>query len=130
MKTTELDEFTQSYLVAALFSTNDNNDVPLDQNYSINNLAPEVVEKAVEDCRNFRELAGDLINRENYVIRSTQYTIDELAGHDFWLTRNGHGAGFWDGDWEEPVGKRLTEIAHSFGELYLDVGDDGMIYGM
>ena len=29
-------------------------------------------------------------------------TDDELAraGTDFWLTRNGHGAGFWDGDWD------------------------------
>lgn len=24
----------------------------------------------------------------------------ERIGHDFWLTRNGHGAGFWDGDWK------------------------------
>lgn len=24
-----------------------------------------------------------------------------MAGHDLWLTRNGHGAGFWDGDWRD-----------------------------
>ena len=51
----------------------------------------------------------------------------EQDGHDFWLTRNGHGAGFWDrglGD----VGDRLTDIAHGFGECDLYAGDDGRVY--
>ena len=44
----------------------------------------------------------------------------EQAGHDFWLTRNGHGAGFWDR--EELYGvfysEMFTKIATSFGETY------------
>ena len=52
----------------------------------------------------------------------------EQVAHDFWLTRNRHGAGFWDGDYEEEAGKKLTEIAHSFGEVHPYVGDDGKIY--
>jgi hypothetical protein len=51
-----------------------------------------------------------------------------MAGHDFWLTRNGHGAGFWDGDLSEDVGNALTEAAKKFGECHLYVGDDGQIY--
>lgn len=39
------------------------------------------------------------------------------AGHDFWLTRNGHGAGYWDGDYPEGVEDRLTAAAHAFGEI-------------
>jgi hypothetical protein len=39
--------------------------------------------------------------------------------HDFWLTRNHHGAGFWDGDYETPIGEKLTEISESFGEVHL-----------
>ncbi len=40
-----------------------------------------------------------------------------LAAHDFWFTRNGHGAGFWDGDW--PVhGAMFDRIAQGFGEAY------------
>lgn len=31
------------------------------------------------------------------------------AGHDLWLTRNGHGAGFWDRDLGE-LGDRLTKV--------------------
>src|SRR6056300_403211 len=44
--------------------------------------------------------------------------LDEV-GHDFWLTRNRHGAGFWDGDWADD-GDTLTELAHSFGETEFD----------
>ena len=39
------------------------------------------------------------------------------AGHDFWLIRNGHGAGFWGGDWPKHRGK-FTKLAESFGEAY------------
>lgn len=37
---------------------------------------------------------------------------------DFYLTRNGHGAGFWDGDYPDEVGRKLTDIAHGFGETW------------
>lgn len=51
------------------------------------------------------------------------------AGHDYWLTRNGHGAGFWDRD-ELPgdVAARLTAAAERAGTVYLYVGDDGNTY--
>lgn len=38
-------------------------------------------------------------------------------GYDFWLTRNGHGVGFWDRDLEE-LGDRLTAACDSFGEVW------------
>lgn len=50
------------------------------------------------------------------------------AAHDFILTRNGHGCGFWDGDWWEPWASQLTDLAKSFGEICCYVGDDGLIY--
>jgi hypothetical protein len=52
-----------------------------------------------------------------------------MAGHAFWLTRNGHGAGFWDGDWPEPHASALDEASKAFGSFDLYVGDDGMIHG-
>lgn len=58
-----------------------------------------------------------------------RYTDEELAGHDFWLTRNGHGAGFWDrSELDKPTQGRLTKAAHAFGNSDLYVGDDGRIY--
>ena len=43
------------------------------------------------------------------------------------LTRNRHGAGFWDrghGD----KGKRLTDAAHAYGSSDAYLGDDGLLY--
>ena len=53
----------------------------------------------------------------------------DKVGHDLWLTRNGHGAGFWDGDYADDVGEALTKISEAMGEIDLYVGDDGKIYG-
>ncbi len=41
----------------------------------------------------------------------------EEAGYDFWLTRNNHGAGFWDGDWPK-YGEMFDRIAKGFGEAH------------
>lgn len=50
-----------------------------------------------------------------------QYDPVQL-GHDLWLTRNGHGAGFWDRP--EIYGKEnariLTLMAHAMGEHYAE----------
>jgi hypothetical protein len=78
----------------------------------------DTVKQAEKDCADFRDDAGDLLDG-----------IDESqAAHDFWLTRNGHGAGFWDRGLGK-VGQKLTKIAKDFGSVDLYVGDDGTIYG-
>jgi hypothetical protein len=51
----------------------------------------------------------------------------EQIGHDFWLTRNGHGAGFWDRGLGER-GQWLTDMAKPYGEAILYVGDDGRVH--
>jgi len=51
------------------------------------------------------------------------------AGHDFWLTRQGHGAGFWDpGRWPEYTGAILTKSSEKYGYVWPYVGDDGKLY--
>ena len=120
----ELNAMTESYLVAALWSTTDDEDEPLDANYSIEDIAPESIKAAMADCELFEEKAGELLegmSREGSEVR-------DRVGFDFWLTRNGHGAGFWDGDYEKEVGRKLTEISEEFGESNLYVGDDGKLY--
>jgi len=44
----------------------------------------------------------------------------EHAARDFHFTRNGHGCGFWDGDWDylgDDVVEKLCSIAKSYGSL-------------
>ena len=54
-----------------------------------------------------------------------EYGLGQVV-YDFWLTRNRHGAGFWDGDYEN--GEVLTDIADSFGEVSTYEGDDLLLY--
>jgi hypothetical protein len=51
----------------------------------------------------------------------------DYAGHDFWLTRNHHGCGFWDRGLGE-LGDQLTKASQQFDEIDLYVGDDGKLY--
>ena len=127
-----LDSFTDAYVKAALWSTNDEADdsggEPLDSNYSVEHMDSETLQRMINDCAHFQKIYGHLLSDENFTGRS-QSSVEEMAGHDFWLNRNGHGAGFWDGDWAAPVDNILDKASHSFVEFDLYVGDDGRIYG-
>ena len=115
----ELDEFAKAYLIAALWSSTDEEGNPLDDEHTIENIARETHNEMVFDAEKFyRENEADIEDDPS------------RAGHDFWLTRNGHGAGFWDGDWPEPAATRLTKASEAFGAYNLYIGDDGKIYGM
>lgn len=49
------------------------------------------------------------------------------SGHDFALTRNGHGAGFWD----RGIGERgdiLTAASHAYGTSSAWFGDAGIVH--
>jgi hypothetical protein len=48
---------------------------------------------------------------------------DKRAGHYFWLSRNGHGSGFFDENLDA-----LQDAAKAYSEFDLYVGDDGVIY--
>ena len=126
-----MDEFTWAYMEAALWSTNDESDEsggePLDANYTIDDIAPETRSQMINDARSFQQMHAELIEIDDSpAIR--EHGRWSLAGHDFWLTRNGHGSGFWDGDWPKS-GDALTKAAEGFGAYDLYVGDDGLIYG-
>ena len=55
---------------------------------------------------------------------------DEQLGHDLWLSRNGHGAGFFDRGYDEDVEKKLEDAARLLKGTDLYVGDDGKIHAM
>lgn len=99
---------------------------PMDKNYSAADLAPETVDKMRKDCERFQNENADVLARAEY--GHPRHNDLEMAGHDFWLTRNGHGAGFWDGDLPEDVGNALTTASKKFGTADLYAGDDGKLY--
>jgi hypothetical protein len=117
----DLADMVQSYIACALWSSSDESDesggVPLDKNYSVDDLAPATLATMKMDCEKFLYM-----NIKDIGPNAAQ------AGHDLWLTRNGHGCGFWDSDWPTEAGKRLTVAAHALGEVSLYLGDGGTIY--
>ena len=128
MATPRMDSFTRAYFEAALWASSDESDdqggEPLDKNYDISDFDPATRDKMIADCADFQERFADPLLESGL--------DDEKAGHDFWLSRNGHGSGFFDE--EVPRRDELQDAAESYGEFYLYVGDpdeDGerLIYG-
>ena len=116
MKPSELNEFTRHYVVAALWTSEPEDEATSGdfEQYGLSlveNVSEDWLEQAAKDCAKFQaenegslELAGS----------------DRQNGHDFWLTRNRHGVGFWDRGYPKEVGDWLTKASEAFGEAYLD----------
>lgn len=109
LKDRDLGVIVHSYLVCALWSSSDGTDIPLDAIYDPSEATPETVKQAREDCERF------LLLCDASGIFLTEWS-DLSVGHDFWLTRNRHGAGFWDRG-RGKVGKDATVIAQTFSEV-------------
>lgn len=114
-----LDDFTKGYVEAMFFTEYDE----LGET-GFHDLADETLDAIKANCVAFNTQAAPWL-RKAYD-RDAEYT-ELRAGHDFWLTRNHHGAGFWDRGLG-PAGERLTTIAHSFGSADAYLGDDGKVY--
>lgn len=119
----KLDVFTKAYIICALWSSNDEAGNSLDGKFDIENINPQDLEEVKLECLNFQkeniQLLESAYNNKNYTLES--------AGYDLWLTRNGHGVGFWDRNLDE-IGEQLTLKAQELKESDLYVGDDGKLY--
>ena len=102
----ELDRFTQSY-VQAMFWTSGYLE-PFQDNLSFEQLDSASLAAMKVDCKNFQEGNAKLLE-----IAYRQHGYDASnAGYDFALSRNGHGAGYFD--------RKALEVEAMFG---ITVGD-------
>ena len=113
-----MDNNLKQYIQTALWSSIDEDGESLDDRFSEADLSDEAKVRAENDWMSFLKQSGDLVEGLD---------LTDVA-HDFWLTRNGHGAGFWDGDYEQELGKNLTKLAHTFSKVTLYVGNDGKLH--
>lgn len=105
--------FVKSYLGIASWTTCDS-----DENQNFTRDAQTIAKK---DCQLFIDKVincfGKIKAMELLTIGGND--LPYLAAHDFWLTRNHHGAGFWDK--KDVYGKEnsniLTKIAESMKEV-------------
>ena len=122
-------EFIDGYIRCALWSSTDNADdgggEPLDKNYGRADIAPKTLREMMKDCSQFCRA-----NRKD--IEASGLSLAR-AGHDYWLNRNGHGAGFWDekhrGEEADKALDRLDKASKADGSYDLYIGDDGKIHG-
>lgn len=134
MKLTEADTdpatMVKHYLMAALWTGTDDNDVSLDKNYSIEDVADESFQASQRDCEKF-VLAMERAKIMDAYLDSypDQRSAWEQLGHDFWLTRTGEGSGFFArSELDDTLRKKLTKLADTFNEVYIYVGDDNKLY--
>ncbi len=114
---TILTQIFLAYLECALFCGTEDNYQYISDN--VDNTAKETM---LKDCTEFYTEIKDLLPED----------IDyKQIGHDFWLSRNRHGSGFWDRDedvYSKELGQKLHEIAIAKGEVDLYIGDDNLLY--
>lgn len=91
----------------------------VEERFTYEGFSPAFLAQADIDCEAFFKENAELIRK------SGQHP--DQVGHDFWLTRNRHGAGFWDRNLGD-IGEKLTTAAHAFKEISLYI-DDNLIYG-
>lgn len=113
-----LDDFTRAYLDTALSLSMDTHNRPLVKHYGILDFDPETLETITQDCATFQRQYGDLFDGD-----------EEVAGSDFWYTRNGYLDGFRYSYWPRPDAKILDAAARKAGAYVLKV-HRGKIHGM
>lgn len=113
------DAFTTGYLEAMAWTEQDQ------PGFMEASFSDSLLTRAAADCARFQKEARIYLGIADALMYSRA-----RAGHDFWLTRNGHGAGFWDRKELEPgkIGDALTAIAKSYGTLDCYLGDNGEIF--
>jgi len=100
-----LRRFTEAYIDCALWA-----DAPEEagQNLGPKDLSPEALEHMTAQAKEFFDAHNHLFGGR-----------DDYAGHDFWLTHQGHGTGFWDrgmdGVYPEGADVLLTLASRPYG---------------
>jgi hypothetical protein len=108
-----IDEILSHYVAAALWTDTEDKDS--------DDIHPDTLTQMRDDVEAFMSS----VDGEGW---DTSAWSDAQMGHDFWLTRNGHGAGFWDRG-HGKIGDDLTALAKPFGEFSLYIGDDDRVHG-
>ncbi len=110
------------YIITALWISIDieDDDRCLDSRYDLDDMDPDTLEIMSNELNEFVDKYYPLVTEED------TRTDMEYFVHNFWLNRNGYGAGFWDGGYKN--GEKLSEAASEIGTLVLFAGDDKKIY--
>jgi len=126
MTSDTLNQFEAGYVTCLQWVMTDADGDPVGDDLSFDDMAPEALDEIHADCEAF--LADNESDMDWYLANIGDH---RSAGHDFYLTRNRHGAGFWDRsfatDATGPLG-RMTDSAKVYGTSDGYIGYDGLVY--
>lgn len=138
MPADELPDFTpffNAYQDAALFTSNiedgpeenpgPRQGQPFDRYFSRLHFTPQAAAIMRAHCLSFYSQMYFYIDKEKPEGAALGGRVSQ-AGQDFWLTSNGHGSGFWDGDWPT-YGDLLSRLAKKYPGLNLQMTDDNCV---
>lgn len=103
------------------------------EEYDIEDFADEsrayLREEIAEFIEAYPELVTDALHRDAYAASDGTGQLGAFA-HDFVLTRNGHGTGFWDRQALEEggLGRKLADAVKKRPSLEIEVSDDGRVH--
>jgi hypothetical protein len=129
------DPFTLSYVACMLqdLQITENNDAAQEEREprdvgTVDSLRTELLADCAADCDGYRAQPG-VTEALAGASRDYAYTATH-AGSDFWLTRVGHGAGFWDRGLGAHGDVLTAACGHGtpYGNLDPVIGDDGLVY--
>lgn len=80
-----IDDILEAYLECALWTHYDEDEI---EDKNIDNFDDKSIEISKRDIEWFLKASGKILDS----------TDEQMIGHDLWLSRNGHGSGFFDRD--------------------------------
>ena len=108
-----LEDFTATYIEAIYFTDTGEDEQPANDIL----MHPDAKKRAEDECAAFLWRVYPFLDHAARATDTDRHTLYMDAARDFWLTRNGHGVGFWD-DSRWPVsGHTLDNVARSFGSV-------------
>ena len=97
--------------------TNNFREKPI-ENFSKEDIEPNSLITVYQDIKRFLDMVGDSVEE---AIEDQGY---DRLGMDIWLSRNHHGAGFFDHSYDSENEKKLMDSAHSLGGVDLYINDN------
>lgn len=104
------DEFTTAYIHCALWAENDDNGEQFNSNWKMSDFSVESLLAIKQECEEFQKQNSELLDQV-YNLYPNATCLDHakaFAGHDYWLSRNGHGTGYCDRELGD-IGEQLHD---------------------
>lgn len=116
-----IEELSKGYMSAVLFTDEDDNEEPLDRNYSTDDFEPKTV-------ATIKTMAKKFITDNKKAIEESGLSYDQI-GMDMWYAQQGHGVGFRDRGIDKALAEKLIKGAKAFGDLSANsFAQDGKVY--